>query len=444
MAVSNAETKKQTEDAKKASSSALRRAWEHTTKIGKFMKDNPMQPLGIGGAVLLGTTALATPMLASTIGAAAVALGSIYLLTKTSDVVVNNVSALGKKWGINPLVLGIGLGIVTSLPELAVSIGSIMAGVPDMAIGNIIGSNIANTCLVLGAAAAIKPINSKGTSWKFNAAVMGGTTALFATQMAMGALNPIMGAAMLGGLGFYMWKAIKAGKKDEELGLSADAPADDGEDDEAEQKMSKWFNMAWGAAGVAGLVTSANLLVGSGSALAIGLGVAPALVGALGIAIGTSLPELVVSVKAARAGKSEMALGNVLGSNIFNVMMVGGAVALAGTAVPLAFGLGSALGLLNIGAFVGAAALSGAAMFLNKKKGSIKRWQGGVGLGLYAAFTAASIALDSGQAAVYNKMTPDKAEQVQQTEQVQRETGSQNRLEEGQTQLKQIKAMRPI
>ena len=442
MAVSNAETKKKKEDAKKASSSALRNAWAQTTKIGKFMKNDPMQPLGIAGAVLLGTTALATPMLASTVGAAAIAVGSIYLLTKTSDVVVNNVSALGKKWGINPLVLGIGLGIVTSLPELAVSIGSIMAGVPDMAIGNIVGSNIANTCLVLGAAAAIKPINSKGTSWKFNAAVMGGTTALFATQMAMGALSPIMGAAMLGGLGIYMWKAIKAGKKDEELGLSADAGDDS--DDDAEQKMSKWFNMGWGVAGVAGLVTSANLLVGSASALAIGLGVAPALVGALGIAIGTSLPELVVSVKAATAGKSEMALGNVLGSNIFNIMMVGGAVALAGTAVPLAFGMGSALGLLNMGAFVGAAALSGAAMFLNKKKGSIKRWQGGLGLGLYAAFTAASVALGGSvtDANAESDKTQEPTEQVQQVEETQ--TGALKSLEQGQKQLKQIRGMQPV
>jgi len=399
----------------------LRRVWKQACASGKqtggFLRGDLLQPTAIVGSVLLATTALATPVMATTIGAAAVALGSIWLLTKTSDVVANNASSLGAKFGIPPILLGIGLGIVTSLPELAVSIGSIMAGVPDMAVGNIIGSNIANILLVLGAGAVIKPVNSKGASWKFNTAVMLGATALFAGQMAMGVLNPIMGGAMLLGLGSYIWRATKVAQKDKQNGFSPEEE----DDATAEGNMPKWFNAAWGIAGVAGLVSSAKLLVTAASITAIGLGVTPALVGALGVAIGTSLPELAVTVKSALQGKSDMALGNILGSNIFNVLMVGGALALAGTAVPLAFGLGSAMGILNISTFVGAAALSATAMFLNKSKGSIKRWQGGLALGLYTAFTAASVMLDPGTAADAdkNKATtpePTVVEQQQQAE----------------------------
>lgn len=408
----------QTKQAKTAEEGALRRFWKRACANGKqtggFLRGDFLQPAAIAGSVLLATTALATPVMATTIGAAAVALGSIWLLTKTSDVVANNASALGAKLGIPPILLGIGLGIVTSLPELAVSIGSIMAGVPDMAVGNIVGSNIANILLVLGAGAAIKPVNSKGASWKFNTAVMLGTTALFAGQMAMGVLNPVMGGAMLVGLGAYIWRAAKVAQQDKKNGFAPDEE----DDNTAEGKMPKWFNAAWGVAGVAGLVASAKLLVTSASITAIGLGVTPALVGALGVAVGTSLPELAVTVKSALQGKSDMALGNILGSNIFNVLMVGGALALAGTAVPLAFGLGSAMGILNIGAFVGAAALSATAMFMNKSKGSIKRWQGGLALGLYTAFTAASVALDPGAAdAEKNKTAATEPTVIEQPQQ---------------------------
>src|SRR5690606_30275247 len=123
---------------------------------------------------------------------------------------------LGKKVGIAPMTLGIGLGLLTSLPELLVSGGAIIKGEPAIGIGNVVGSNIANLFLILGATAAIKKIEGKGTSWKFNAAAMGISTAVFGAQMALGALNPFIGAAMLGGLGLYIWQSYKRGQKDME------------------------------------------------------------------------------------------------------------------------------------------------------------------------------------------------------------------------------------
>ncbi|MBU0859177.1 MAG: hypothetical protein KJ667_04510, partial [Alphaproteobacteria bacterium] len=151
-----------------------------------YFRRNKMEPVAIGTAALLGTTALTSPLLASTAGALAVLAGSFYLLLKTSDVVVNNASALGKKAKIPPLMLGLGLGAITSMPELFVSVGAALNGTPELGIGNIVGSNIANILLILGATAAITPIISKGLSWRFNTLAMAGATGLFGAGLAWG------------------------------------------------------------------------------------------------------------------------------------------------------------------------------------------------------------------------------------------------------------------
>lgn len=441
-------------------------------RIANYIKNDPLQPAAIIGAILLGTTALSSaalmPMVGAGLGVAGAALmltkglrnkkkmngatltglalgaaaiatpfttpllgvgmmmaAGLYMLTRTSDTVVNNVSAIGKKFNVNPILLGVGLGIVTSLPELFVSVGSLMSGMPDIGMGNIIGSNIANIMLVLGVGTAITPSRSKGVSWKFNTAAMLGSTAIFGAQMALGVLNPVVGVGMLALLGGYMYGAYKTAIKDQKTeeaeakksGVSAQAASkDDGGEDEdaAEQKMSKWFNFGAGLAGVGGLVFAADILVKSASTLAIGVGIPAAVVGALAVAIGTSLPELMVTIKAAKSGKTDMAMGNVLGSNVFNALMVGGAMAaasfftggMAGLAVPAAFGLGSGLGLLNLGMFAGAAALCAGALAAGK--GSMKKWMGYAMIGLYAAFTAGSIMLGmSGGPAMDNQINAE-------------------------------------
>jgi cation:H+ antiporter len=354
-----------------------------------FLKENKSQPLAIAGALLLSTTALTPSILTLPfIGAAGLMAGSFYLLTKTSDIVVDNASALGKKVGVSALTLGVALGAITSLPELFVSIGSIFQGTPDIGIGNIVGSNIANILLILGVTAAITKIKeAKGVSWKFNTLSMLGATAAFGGLMATGALPTLGGVGLLGLLAAYKVGSYIYSKKDAKV-----IPQGDDNTDPKLKKLSKSFNALWGLAGVAGVVCSADVLINSASHLALSTGISPAIVGALAVSIGTSLPELVVNVKAALKGETQMAIGNVLGSNVFNLLMVGGALGLANTAIPEGFSITSDLGKLNMGFFGASAALLAASLY--KNKGGLTKKHGYVALSLYAAYTAASFYLN--------------------------------------------------
>lgn len=354
-----------------------------------YIKENKSQPLAIAGALLLSTTALTPSILTLPfIGAAGLMAGSFYLLTKTSDIVVDNASVLGKKVGISALTLGVALGAITSLPELFVSIGSIFQGTPDIGIGNIVGSNIANILLILGVTAAITKIKeAKGVSWKFNTLSMLGATAAFGGLMATGALPTLGGVGLLGLLAAYKVGSYIYSKKDSKI-----ITQNDNDTDPKLGKLSKTFNALWGLAGVGGVVCAADVLINSASHLAISTGISPAIVGALAVSIGTSLPELVVNVKAALKGETQMAIGNVLGSNVFNLLMVGGALGLANTAIPEGFSLASDLGKLNMAFFGTSAALLAASLY--KNKGGLTKKHGYVALALYAAYTAASFALN--------------------------------------------------
>jgi len=390
----------------------------HFGSLGRFVKeDKGIQPASILTGILLGTTALATPLLGTAFGAAAAMAAGMYLLMKTSDTVVNNAAVLGKKVGIAPMTLGIGLGLLTSLPELLVSGGAMMKGEPAIGIGNVVGSNIANLMLILGATAAIKKIEGKGTSWKFNAAAMGVSTVVFGAQMALGALNPFVGAAMLGGLGLYLWQSYKQGQKDVAAPAAPTAPAVQAAaaapntETLKESKLPTWANIALGLAGVAGLVGAAGFLVASATAFGLAAGVSPALVGVLGVAVGTSLPELTVNIKAALKGETDMAVGNILGSNVFNLLMIGGIVSLTGAAVPADLNpTQTMMGLVNTAAFGLSALATWGLMKMNK--GGIDRKHGLIGMGLYAAYTAATVFLGAGGQPDAAATTPPAIETV--------------------------------
>lgn len=216
-----------------------------------FLKSNIMQPVSIAAAAVLGATTIGDPLLSTTALAGGAMLGSFYLLSKTSDIVVDNAQALGNKLGISSLALGTILGAVTSMPELFVSLGSIASGTPEIGVGNIVGSNIANILLILGATALISPIRSEGTSWKFNTAVMGGATALFGAQMATGMLSPLAGGAMIGGLGAYMAGSYMFMKKDQKATEEAEKNGQKREvTPPAPLQMPGWAKSAWQKSGL--------------------------------------------------------------------------------------------------------------------------------------------------------------------------------------------------
>ena len=217
----------------------------------------------------------------------------------------------------------------TSAPELVVSVTSVLERQPGIAIGNIVGSNIANVFLVLGLPAIVYPMSAHVPGLRRHGVAMLLATGAFAgVAYGAGALDRISGAALFGGIILYVvMLAVMArttrGRDPviDEVGSYAEGARD---------------NLGAAAlyviAGLIGLPVGAHLLVTNGSSLAAELGVRAELIGLTVIAVGTSLPELATVVAAAFQKKSDVAIGNVVGSNIFNIFAVGGAAGLAGVA----------------------------------------------------------------------------------------------------------------
>jgi cation:H+ antiporter len=329
--------------------------------------------------VVLGTSGMGAALLTTTLLAGlSMALG-MYLLMKTSDILINHIAAIGRKLGISPMTLGIGLGMLTSLPELLVSIGAILQENAGLGIGNVIGSNIANILLILGVTASLRAIPKADDSWRFNMAVIAAATVLFALQLFIGALHPAFGVLLLGGLGYYCWRSCQTDSVPREDIAACDT---------AEMCMPVWMNAVLALAGLAGLVGAAAFLVASATAFGIKAGISPVVIGVLALAIGTSLPELTVNVRAALKGQTDMAIGNILGSNAFNILMIGGFLCFTAVDIPADLDpLDTPLGALNTAAFAGSVILLWLAM--RGRAGGLARWHGFVALALYAAYTAA-------------------------------------------------------
>lgn len=397
-------------------------------------------------SALLGTTALASPLIGTTLGAGALLAGALYLLTKSSDVALSAASSLGKKFRISPLMLGVALGAMASVPELLVAVQSIVHGTREIGVGNIVGSNIAHVFLIMGATAAIAAIpKGKGLGWKFNTCVMAGTTLGFGALLAMNALTPAMGLGMMGLAGLYVWSNYRINKKDAAaMGVPVEALIhnhahghdhdehahghEHGHDHDRKhehdhphhenpppsREKPAGFQTLWALSGLGALIYAADMVVRSASSVASGLGVSDALIGALAVGFGTALPELAINVHAARKKDTDLAVGNILGCNIFNILAVGGALALSDMPVPASFSTAAPLGLFNLAALGASAGLLSLTLLGNK--GAIRKWQGYAALGLYAAYIGGTVALD-------NKVSPGQAikptAQITRNEQIQ-------------------------
>lgn len=216
----------------------------------------------------------------------------------------------------------------TSAPEMVVSIQAVLTGNDGIALGNIIGSNIANIFLVLGLPAIIYPITTHVIGLRRHVAFMLLATAGFAgAAYAIGYIDTKIGAVLFGGIIAYvgyMWIRARSGEGGEPL-----------LDEVEEYQETAGVNLktiGFLAAGLVGLPLGAHLLVTNGADLAAALGVREELIGLTIVAFGTSLPELATVIAAALHKKSDVAIGGVVGSNIFNILAVGGAAGLAGTA----------------------------------------------------------------------------------------------------------------
>ncbi|MEM7768715.1 MAG: calcium/sodium antiporter [Pseudomonadota bacterium] len=248
--------------------------------------------------------------------------GGLVLLAIAGDYLVGGAVSLGRHLGISPLVAGIFVvGFGTSAPEMIVAVDAAVTGYPELALGNIVGSNIANVWLVLGLPALIAPLVTGGFGQKRALTAMGIATAAWILVTATGPLHAGVGAAFILGLIVYAMITLYAVRS------AVAAGVDVGMDDDLE--LFGWpKTLIYLSVGLIGLPIGAHLIVDGGVHVARTFNVPEEVIGLTLLAVGTSLPEIGAGIAAVRKGHGSVVVGNVLGSNIFNIAGAGGIVGL--------------------------------------------------------------------------------------------------------------------
>ena len=299
------------------------------------------------------------------------------MLIKGADLLVNGASAIARRYHVSDLVIGLTVvAFGTSTPELFVNIAASLEGSPEIAIGNILGSNIANILLILGVSAIIRPlIVTKGTVWKeipfsLLAAVVVALMAndrLISNQTASGLTRADGGVLLCFFIVFlYYSYGIAAEIEGMEKPVKDEPPA---------LPRAALYVLS----GLAGLAIGGKWIVDGAIWVAGWLGMSQSLIGLTIVAVGTSLPELATSAMAAYRGNAEIAVGNVVGSNIFNIFFILG---VSSVIKPLPFQPASNIDIILV---VSASLLLFAFMFSGKRR-SLDRWEGIIFLCLYTAY----------------------------------------------------------
>ncbi len=306
------------------------------------------------------------------------ALG-LTVLVVGADVLVRGASRLAVSFGVSPLVVGLTVvAFGTSAPEMAVSVGSALAGSPDLALGNVVGSNICNVLLILGISALITPLLVDGQIIRQEIPIMIGVSALLVVMALDGHLglveSIVLFALVIAYTVFLIVQSRRASKAvQEEFGTDLPTSAWD----------RHWaVQVGLIATGLVMLIVGADWLVEAAVAFARAFGVSDLVVGLTVVAVGTSMPEIATSIVAAMRGQRDIAVGNVVGSNIFNILAVLGASGIAsGTGLPVS----EAARNFDLWVMLAVAFACLPIMITGRE---IARWEGGVFLAYYAAYTA--------------------------------------------------------
>ncbi|MCR9076317.1 MAG: calcium/sodium antiporter [bacterium] len=246
-------------------------------------------------------------------------IGGLAVLIAGADLLVRGAAQLARVFGLSPFAIGVTVvAFGTSAPELFASIGAALQDVEELAIGNVVGSNIANILLILGAGAMIAPIGIHRRVRLVELPIMLAITAGAAALLNDGMLTRSDGVFLVVGLIAYVIFIVRAHKVDIEH---------EGEEVVTHPK-SAWLDVLMVLIGVVALGFGARALVYGATGVATRVGVSEGIVGTTVVALGTSLPELAATVRAAIGKSSDMAVGNVVGSNIFNLLSVLGITAI--------------------------------------------------------------------------------------------------------------------
>lgn len=256
------------------------------------------------------------------------------LLVKGAEFAVSGGGGLAEHFRISPVIIGLTvIAFGTSAPELAVTVTGALSGQSGIAVGNVIGSNIINLLLVGGFAAAVKPMVVHKTlirrDFLFSLLAAFFIVVLSARAFFGGTdsfvINRFSGFLLLAVFTLFMILLLMEAKKERETSYAQ----------EGIKERSLFLNIVYTIGGLAGIVFGAELVVDSATGIAVAFGLSETFIGLTIVSFGTSLPELVTSVVAARRGNSEIAMGNIIGSNIFNILFVLGiAATLAPVTVP--------------------------------------------------------------------------------------------------------------
>ena len=296
------------------------------------------------------------------------------LLIKGADFFVDGSSTIAKAMRIPAVIIGLTLvSMGTSAPELSVSISAALAGSNDLSLGNVVGSNSFNTFLILGISAALIPLIIDDGMKKFDIPIMLGTYALllvFGFLITPNKLDLFESISLLVLFVGYMTLLFIRAKKDRSV-------VEEQEDNEVVTKKKVIISIILSIVGLAGIIFGGDLVVDNASKVAVRFGMSEAMVGLTIVAIGTSLPELVTSIVAAIKKENDIAVGNVIGSNIFNALLILGATS---TILPLSLSNESLIDLVVL-------FISGLFVFIiSRFSKNIKKWQGVLFILIYIAY----------------------------------------------------------
>ena len=306
-------------------------------------------------------------------------VGGLAGLVVGAELLVRGASRLALSFGVSPLVVGLTVvAFGTGSPELAVTIGAGLDGNAGVAVGNVVGSNVLNVLLILGAAALITPLFVDAQIVRQEVPIMIGASLLLLPLGIDGRLDLLDGTVLLGAMVAYTAFLIVQSRRQ---------TADRAPEDASEVPRAGWdrhwtVQLLLVAVGLAALVQGADWFVTAAVSVASAMGLSDVVIGLTIVAAGTSMPEVATSIMAAIRGERDIAIGNVVGSNVFNILGCLGATALIAPG-----GIPVAPSILNFDVWIMlAAALACLPVFLTGRE--IARWEGAVFVGYYVAYVA--------------------------------------------------------